>query len=227
MYENLPNLQQLAGNQSDKLTGIKSWNELEILGKNNLQRIVQLAQENIYRMLSDHENTKEMKKNHTGIDFIQSKLLPKSINKPTLPKLRNEMFRKDNLVCAYLGDTSHIIIEKGWIKGRVIDVSKSFNKDWKDGKPNSGYFWKVTVEANKNIFQNNNKIIFSTTEPRVIFDWEFDYLKNGNDTQFLQVFSENAFRDWKPLWCIEGNLECNASEMNMKEWIKNGKLIWL
>lgn len=225
MNQNLPNLQQLLGHQSDKLSGIKSWSNVEILGKNNLQRITQLAQENIYRMLSDHEDAKEMKLIHTGIDFIQNELLPKSVIKPTLPKLRNEMFRKDNFVYAYLGDTNGVIIEKGWIRGQVVDVSKAFNKDWKDGKANSGYFWKVTVEAKENIFTNSNKIVFSTTEPRVILDWEYDYLKIGNDLDFLQIFSNNAFREWKPLWCIEKNLECHASEMNMTNWIQIGKVI--
>ncbi|MEP6900612.1 MAG: hypothetical protein ABJA66_02615 [Actinomycetota bacterium] len=225
MRSNLPNLQQLLGNQSDRLSGIKSWSDIEILGKNNLQRIIQLAQENIYRMLSEHEDSQDMKRIRTAIDFIENDLLPKSVNKPTLPKLRNEMFRKDDFVYAYLGDTNNTIIEKGWIRGQVVDVSKAFNKDWKDGKPNSGYFWKVTVAAKENIFTNSNKIAFSTTEPRVIFDWEYDYLNNSGDGNFLEIFSDNAFREWRPLWCIERSLECSASEMNMKGWIVNGKII--
>ncbi len=226
MNKSLPNLQQFLGNQSDKLSGIKSWSKVEILGKHNLQRIVQLAQENIYRMLSDHEDAKEMRMIHTGIEFIQNELLSKSVVKPTLPKLRNEMFRKDDFIYAYLGDTKGTTIEKGWIRGQVVDVSKAFNKDWKDGKANSGYFWKVTVVSKENIFfTNNNKIAFSTTEPRAIFDWEYDYLKSSGDADFLQIFSDNAFREWKPLWCIEKDLECNALEMNMKDWIISGKII--
>ncbi len=225
MNKNLPNLQQLIGNQSDRLSGIKSWNNLEIIGKNNLERIVQLAQENIYRMLADHEDSQDMKKIRTAIDFIENELLPKSINKPTLPKLRNEMFRKDDPVCAYLGDTGAAIAEKGWVRGQVVEVSKAFNKDWKDGKPNSGYFWKVTVKAQENIFPNDKKIAFSTTEPRVLLDWEYDYLKISEDADFLQIFSDNAFREWKPLWCIERNLECDASEMNMKNWLSREKII--
>lgn len=225
MNENLPNLQQLTGNQSDRLSGLLSWESLALTGKINLERIVQLAQENIYRMLSDHEDAKEMKLVHTGIDFIQTELLPNSVIKPTLPKLRNEMFRKDDMVYAYLGDTSGTIIEKGWLRGKVIEISKAFNKDWKDGKPNSGYFWKVMVEFGKNVFPNDDKIAFSTTEPRVILDWEYDYLKDSNDSDFLQIFSDNAFREWKPLWCIEKNLECNSAETNMKDWIVNGKIV--
>jgi hypothetical protein len=176
-------------------------------------------------MLSDHEDAKEMRLIHLGIDFIQNERLPKSINKPTLPKLRNEMFCKDDFVYAYLGDTNGAIIEKGWIRGQVVEVSKSFNKEWKDGKANSGYFWKVSVEFEINIFPNNNKIALSTTEPRVILDWEYDFLRNGDDKDFLQIFSDNAFRTWKPLWCIEKNLECKTSAMNMKDWIENEKIV--
>ena len=223
MNTNLPDLQAFIGSESDRLSGINSWKNLENVGKNNLERIIQLAQENIYRMLSDHDDAKEMTAIRRGIDFIQNVLIPKSIVKPTLPKLRNEMFRKDDSVCAYLGDTIGTIIKTGWMQGKVADINKAFNKDWKDGKANSGYFWKVTVEFEENIFQNGNKISFSTTEPRVILDWEYDYLKNNDDPNFLQCFSDNAFREWKPLWCIEKELQCEADKMNMKGWIKRVK----
>lgn len=224
MSAHLPNLEQLLGNESERLSGIKSWNNLETMGKNNLQRIIHLAQENVYRMLSDHDDAKEMKLIHRGIDFIQNELLPKSVNKPTLPKLRNEMFRHGNQVCVYLGDTDGTIAESGWIRGTVVGIDKAFNKDWKDGKANSGYFWKVTVKFEKNVFTNDKKIAFSTTEPRVILESDYDYLKNGADPEFLQIFSDNAYRHWKPLWCLEKNLECDAPAMNMKDWIVNGKV---
>ena len=179
------NLSQLTGNQSDKLSGIQSWDDLKIVGKSNLKRIVQLSQENIYRMMSEIADAQEMKQIRTGIDLITKELIPKSINKPTLPKLRNEVFRQSDLVCAYLGDTTKILVEKGWLRGKVVSVSKAFNKDWKDGKPNSGYFWKVAVEFDRDVLLNENKIVFSTTEPRVIFDWEYNYFKNSGDGEFF------------------------------------------
>ncbi len=221
MSDKLPNFHQLVGNQIERLNGIKSWDKLALIGKNNLERIIQLAQESIYRMMADHESANEMREIRSGIEHIENHLIPKSPNKPTLPRLRNESFHKDDPVFAYLGDTDGIVVEKGWLYGKVIDVRKAFNKDWADGKPNSGYFWKVTVETKANIFPNENKFVFSTSEPRVIFDWEYDYLKNSNDAEFLQIFSDNAFREWKPLWCIEKALNCNAALMNMEDWIKN------
>lgn len=221
----LPNFQQLVGNQSERLNGIKSWENLKIIGKNNLERIVQLSQENIYKMMSEGESPEEMKEIRVGIDYIKNELIPKSLQKPNLPRLRNESFHKDDKVVTYLGDTLEIISETDWINGIVIAVNKAFNKDWADGKPNSGYFWKVTVQTPNNVFPNKNTFVFSTSEPRVLFDWEYDYLKNSGDFDFLQIFSDNAFREWKPLWCIENDFENDASKMNMKDWILNGKVV--
>src|SRR5215203_6221892 len=98
MSETLINLSQLVGNQNERLSGIKSWSNLEIIGKNNLERILQLAQENIYRMMSEHEDHQEMRKIKTSIDFINSELIPKSGDKPTLPKLRNEIFHQTDSI---------------------------------------------------------------------------------------------------------------------------------
>ncbi len=224
MLKTLPDFQLFLGNESERLQGIDSWENLARIGSNNLERILQLAQENIYRMMSSNEDVNEMKLIRKGIDFINDQLLPDSVNKPTLPRLRNEMFRKNDNVYIYLGDTPNTIINNDWLIGKVLNVSKAFKKDWKDGKPNSGYFWKVLLETAQYIFPNENKISFSTSEPRVIFDWEFEYLKNPENGEFLEIFSKNAFREWKPLWCIEKDWEVDFSKMNFKNWIYNGSV---
>ena len=225
MKNNLPDFQQLTGNQSARLRGIKSWDDFAIIGKNNLERIVGLAQENVYRLMSAAENNSEIKPVKKGIDYIKNDLLPASENKPTLPRLRNELFSLDNSVYVYLGDTENTSVEKGWVKGKVSEIAKGFNKNWKDGTPNSGYFWKVTVRFDQNIFPDENKISFSTSEPRAILEWEYDFLRDENNRDFLRIFSDNAYRDWKPLWCIERNSDCKSAGMNFKNWIDKGRII--
>lgn len=222
-FNNLPSLELMTGGQYFRLKGISCWENVSILGKANLERLLQITQENIYRLMADISNQDDLKAISKGVSFIDEKLIPIAIKKPLLPRLRSESFVKGDKVLIYLGDTASTIINSGdsWVKANIEKVEKSYKADWFDCSANSGYYWRLTAKTSKPVFENGDldTINFSTSEPRVLLGWEYDYLKQTKDMEFLGIFSENASRTWLPLWCLERNLFCDVEKMNMKFWL--------
>jgi hypothetical protein len=222
-FDNLPSLELMTGRQYFRLQGVSSWEDVSILGKANLDRLLQVTQENIYRLMTDISNQDDLKAIRKGVNFINEKLIPIAIKKPLLPRLRSESFVKGDKVLIYLGDTISTIInsEDSWVKANIEEVEKSYKSDWFDGSANSGYYWRLTAKTSKSVFENGNldSIPFSTSEPRVLLDWEYNYLTTIKDVEFLEIFSKNAWRTWLPLWCLEKNLSCDVEKMNMKVWL--------
>lgn len=217
-----PSLELMFNGQRHRIKGIMSWADIEILGSNNIGRLIQISQELILKFMAEKMDKDELKLIRKGIDFLEC-LKEKSVSKPLLPRLRNESINSGDKVYIYLADTKGTIAKYNWVKGLVIDKEKSFKSQWVDGSANSGYFWLLTVKTEEEIFSGVNTIKFSTSEPRVLQDWELFYLKDnfGTEQQFIDIFSINANRDWFPVWCLENNISIN-SPMDMKSWLFNG-----
>jgi hypothetical protein len=215
-------LETMLGEQSGRIKGIKCWEDIENIGSNSIERLIQLSQETILKQMTQGADKDELKSIRKAIDYLEQ-LKSKQCVKPLLPRLRNENLNNGDKVYIYLGDTKTSIAQQNWVKGLIIDKQKSFNNQWVDGTPNSGYFWLLTVKTEQDVFPRENTLKFSTSEPRVLHEWELIYLKNNFeiDKKFLDIFSTNANRDWLPIWCIEKSLTIDFP-MDMKSWILAG-----
>jgi hypothetical protein len=223
--EDKPSLESMFNGQNHRIKGIRGWKDVEILGCNNIGRLIQISQELILKFMTEQMDKDELKLIRKAIDYLEC-LKEQSVSKPLLPRLRNESINSGDNIYVYLADTKGIIAKEDWVKGLVIDKEKSFKSQWVDGSANSGYFWLLTVKTQKEIFSGVNTIKFSTSEPRVLHEWELFYLKNnlGTDPQFIDIFSVNANRDWFPIWCLENDIPV-TSPMDMKSWLFNGSFL--
>lgn len=220
---NLPSLELMTGAQYFRLQGVSSWDDVASLGKTSLERLIQITQENVYKLMIDASNQDELKMIRQGVNFINDELIPNAVKKPLLPRLRSECFSNGDKIFIYLGDTSSTIInsKNNWVRANVEKVEKSYRSQWFDGSANSGYYWRLTARTFEPVFDKAvlDSVVFSTSEPRVLFDWEYSYFQQINDKNFLEIFSKNAWRDWLPLWCLEREIPCQAKEMDMKMWL--------
>jgi hypothetical protein len=219
---NLPSLESMFDNQFFRLEGINSWEDIKFIGKNNIDRLIQIAQEIILKFITQQVDKDEIRAMNKGIEFL-TELSKGGFNKPYLPRIRNENINTGDKVIIFVADTKGNISKTDWIKGLVVDKQKSFKSEWVDGTPNSGYFWLLTAKLEAQVFPTEDTIKFSTSEPRVLHDREYHYLKDavGKDPEFLEIFSNNANRRWLPIWCLEKGI-ISTNEMNMKSWIEKG-----
>jgi hypothetical protein len=221
MHDTLPPLETVFGRQLPRLRGITCWEQIEPLGKANIERLVQLAQDTAHLGLAEGMAHDELKAIRAGIDFLRERLAETSTAKPLLPRLRSESFRKGEVVVVYLGDTPGSIAPAPWIPAIITDVEKSYRAEWADGTPNSGYYWRLTAIAATPFFPEQRSVAFSTSEPRVLPQDDFDYLtiRHPDDTAFRDLYSANACRSWHPLWCLERGTLSSGEEMDMKSWL--------
>jgi hypothetical protein len=219
----LPTLEAMLGSQSQRLRGIGSWEQAPSLGKRNQERLVQLTQENIHRLLADGESRDELHRLREGIAYL-TECQETTPLKPILPRLRSERIMQGDDVYVYMGDTEGSIAPTEWVKAVITEREKGHNSAWVDSTPNSGYFWRLTATASVPFFPDVYSIPFSTSEPRVLLTHEYDYLKRAvtDDPEFLEVFATNAWRTWSPFWCLERGLACAGEKMDMKAWITTG-----
>ena len=220
--EDKPSLELMFNGQKHRIKGIRDWEDIEILGSNNIGRLIQISQELILKFMTEQIDKDELRLIKKGIDYLEG-LKEQFPSKPFLPRLRNENINSGDNVYIYLADTKGNMAKHNWVKGLVIDKEKSFKSEWVDGSANSGYFWLLTVKTEEEIFSGVNTIKFSTSEPRVLHDWELFYLKDNFSTaqKFIDIFSLNANRDWLPIWCLENDISI-TSPMDMKSWLFNG-----
>jgi hypothetical protein len=216
----LPDFELVFGSQSERLRGIPSWEYVLLLGRGNIDRLRQLARETVLGLLSDSGSRDDLREIQTVIQQLSEALLTAE-DKPLLPRLRVESFRKGAMVHLYLGDTDGAIAPQPWVTAVVTEVDKAFRPDWNDGSPNGGYFWRWTAAASDPVFPGERIVRFSTSEPRALLAEEFAYLQKApsDDPVFLEMFCANAWRTWEPLWCLEHGTQSSGGEMNMHRWI--------
>lgn len=221
---NIPTLKEMLGNEKRRLKGISDWESIPSLGKYNIDNIIHFARMNINLLMTQSVSRNELTILSQGIKHLTEFSNESIIQKPLFPRLRNESFRLDENVVVYVADTPNIIPTNDWLSGTVTSIEKSHKPEFNDGSPNAGFFWSVTVTFMEEVFPNNCRLSFSTTEPRCIPRIEFDYLRKSfeEDQVFIKMYSENANRKWHPIWCLENNLKSSGEKMDMYSWLYNG-----
>lgn len=206
-----------------RLQGLTSWEQIPLLGTANIERVIQLAQENVNALMAVSAPRNELRAVADGIGRLREALASAS-KKPLLPRLRAETFRQGHNVKIYVGDSEGCIAPTAWVDAVITQVQKSHKPEFVDGTPNNGFYWRSTATTKQVVFSGQNTLAFSTTEPRVLLVWEFDFLQKAtkSDTEFLEIFAVNARRIWCPIWCLERHAGCAGEAMDMKTWLLEG-----
>jgi hypothetical protein len=216
----LPSLDSLFGSEAHRLRGLKSWSDLPLLGRLNLVRLQHLAQEQAYANLA-RDQREELRELQPGLRELGRLAEHAQERRPMLPRLRVEMFHPGDRLSIFLGDSPGTLVQ-GWVDARVEKVAKNHRPEWVSPQANSGYFWEVTASAERDLFPNSRQIRFSTTEPRVLPQGEFHYLLWAErfESRFFEIFVENAWRDWTPLWCIDRHTTIDPAKIDYASWLK-------
>jgi len=209
------------GSNRHRLQGIAGWPEVATLGRANLQRLLQLARDQANYLLSTSAERAELAELRSATAWLEEQLGAAAV-KPLFPRLRFESFEVGDEVQIYLRDTEHAIAPNGWVVARITAKEKSQRPDFNDGTPNAGYYWRWTATAEKPLLPGIHALAFSTSEPRVIPSSELNALVRNlrEDPSFVETCAANAWRDWRPLWCIERELACDAAKMDMRAWLR-------
>src|SRR5437870_870343 len=104
-------------------------------------------------------------------------------------------------------------------------IEKAFNPEWRSPEANSGYYWRITTRLRTGAPPKFSELRFSTSEPRVLPEREFSWLRDAllTDRRFVEIFAENCRREWQPLWCLEAGIQLeNPAGMNVMEWLEAG-----
>lgn len=193
--------------------------QLPNLGRGNLKQIRQQLQTLLSRMVMEGEDRDEIRAARAWLDRLDE-WIAEAPARPRLPALRVEHFSEGDDIVAYLGDTPGALVQ-GWVGGRVVSIEKSHKPAWSHHPGTRGYYWRVTARMEQPVFPGSRALPFSTTEPRVLLRSELDWLREHPALPFVQIFSENARRDWAPIWCIEREVSPPAP-MDMAQWLRAG-----
>ncbi len=217
--DNLPTLSDAFEYDTYRLQGINGWGPIASLGLNNVCRLRQLAQATAMRLHTEGATRSELRAQNRAVSYLTNIERETSFERPVLPRLRNELFHEDDQVVIYVGEISKT--SPSWISGTVVSVTKGFNANWKKAQPNSGYYWHIVVEPDTGSRSPLSRFNFSNTEPRVLLHREFIKLKEllHQHDPFIPIFSNNAAREWTPLWCIENDIELDVSRMDYHAWL--------
>lgn len=214
-------LETLLGPQAHRLVGV-TWGNVAFLGRANVERILELARANVVAEFNAGEDRQVLRSLRRGVDALERVLAETMVDKPVLPRLRNELFRERDRVRVYMGDTPGVAAGSGWAVGEVIQVRKGYREQWDDGSPNGGYHWRVTVD----LWMEGGRgwtVAFSTTEPRAVLedDWPHLLQASRDDPVFWEAYVANAYRPWQPLWVSEAGRVIDAGAMNFAAWIRD------
>ncbi len=211
------------GQDGWRCRGIRTWADVERLGRQNCASLREFVQEAADRAVSegDRDALGEIRAVLERLAAIESKV---TSDKPLLPRLRRESFRRGQRVRLYLGELPGA--PSAWVSAEIVSIEKSFKVDWKGFEPNSGYYWRITASLATSIPNLPSRVSFSTSEPRVLPEEEFQWLQHAlhDDPRFVEIFAENSCREWQPLWCQELGLTVDVSRMDPLEWLKAGSL---
>lgn len=217
-----PEPQELLGDEAHRLRGVEGWAGLGELGRADLERVHALAQKHALEALSRGEDRATLRAQARGVTRL-GEMLAGAGRRPGLPRLRNALFGRGDLVEVYMGDTpGHV--GAPWVAGRVERVDKAFRAEWARDSSARGYYWRSTVRRvdGASWLPGLATLGLSTTEPRVLLAGERAELGRAADhaPAFHAAYCANAWRPWRPIWCIEAGLECDAEAMDMAAWLR-------
>ena len=212
------------GAQSARTRGIQDGSCLKSLGKANLQLLVQLlsraAQDHLVAGSEGRDALRSAQKIRTWLEEAAARSLPV---RPVLPRLRTEFFQPGDKVVCFIGDSPGLSAGYDWVPGVVRSVQKSNRQEWRNDPGTGGFYWRIEAELEPKSARSGT-IHFSTTEPRVLTIMDFQTLQRcfEEDLYFLAVFTENAVRDWPPIWNIERGFDRTVDVMPYAKWLLRG-----
>lgn len=217
--DTLPPLKSALGRDGWRCRGITSWRDVGSLGGRNVRSLREWAQDAANRALvdEDREFLVEMRPAMDRLVTLAGELVEE---KPLLPQLRRESFRRGQQVRVYVGELPGT--SSTWAKGTITAIDKSFNLRWKSAQPNSGYYWRITARLDAGAPHEIPEVHFSTSEPRVVTEQDFVWLHGAvlTDMPFVRIFAENCRRDWPPLWCQELGITIDTATMDPLAWLQ-------
>jgi len=222
MNKQLVRLEELLGKEDSRIKGISGWNDIPYIGKNNISNILEFARRNVQHLFAQGESRSTLRELIPGIKQLEQYYAEIDTVRPILPRLRIESFRKDEKVAVYVGDTPGVTATESWVNGTIINIQKAHKSEFSNGSHSAGFYWEITLRSDRKIFTNENHLTFSTSEPRVIPLKEFGYLKEAlvENTQFVHIYSENANREWEPIWCLERKISSSGTKMDMYTFLQ-------
>ena len=209
-------LADVFGEEAFRTEGIFGWWQVAQLGSANIARLLDIARSEAAKRLHQGEGAAEMRRLRPALDFLDR--CESDDLRPLFPRLRTECFRLGDEVMAFLGDTPGALAT-GWVPGKVTAIEKSHKLEWVSERPTSGYYWRVTLTADREVLPQSRTLAFSTSEPRVMHAWELEWLRRSRDELFLCSFSINATRTWAPIWWLERGFSGGAEPGRYRDWL--------
>jgi hypothetical protein len=209
---------ELFEHEGERFRGITGWDDLQHLGRTNMNRLVELARDRINAALAEGR-ADDVRERAGAIDALGTIAAGCTADLPMLPRIRVELFRLGMPVRIFLGDSPGSL-STGWADDRVTHLAKGFRSEWSTGRGNSGWFWEVTAEASQELFPRQRSVRFSTTEPRVLPDHDLGRVRDA-PPHFRRVFCQNAWREWHPLWCIDRGVGIDVARVDFEAWLKD------
>ncbi len=215
-----PFVDTLLGSNADRLRGLDRWEQLPCLGRANLSRIVALLRAESGLAMAEDRGRDELHALAHATSRVVALHDASGLRRPVLPRLRNELFRAGDAVQVYVGDSPGTVSTTPWIAGRITAVEKAYRRDWDNGEPNGGYFWRSTIVTSEAAFQDGEALRCSTTEPRVLLDEDARALRvlMNDDPEYFEIYTANAWRDLTPLWCLERELSFEGRAVDPSRW---------
>jgi hypothetical protein len=221
----LPSFAFLFDENAWRLQGLRSWPDISLLGRANLDRLLELARERaagaMHRGSLDRQELAALGPGLRRLELLARDTLER---KPVLPRLRVEHFRRDDALEIFVGDSPGTVAGTSWVEARVMAVTKAHNPAWVTSEPNSGYFWQITARVERELFPGTDLVRFSTSEARALLAEEVRQLREevAASTAFSALWCENAWRDWTPLWCLERGMRIDPSGVDFARWLRCG-----
>jgi len=211
---------ELMGEEADRLTGIDVIDDLEVLGRASLGRILDIATQTLLEGYAGDMERATLRLLVRAKQHLEE-LYASADERPPLPRLRRQTFHVRDEVMVFLGDTPGSAIS-GWWQATVTGVTKGSRPEWRLASSDRGFFWRVEVTGDVPWRDSANTLATTTSEPRVqrVRDLEW-FAKHPEETRLREIFAKNAERDWSPMWWLDAGLKPEHLEtMQMGAWLE-------
>lgn len=208
-------LSRALGSSAERIQGVVSWSDLDVLGRANLLAVRDLLAESALHAANDGDR-EAARLSQEAASLVERSLARTTRTKPVLPRLRRESFRVGEPVHLFVGEWTE---DEPWRPARVTSIEKAFRGEWQHDAAR-GFYWRVTATLDRAV-EGTRLFPFSTSEPRAVPSAELAWWVDARDRErrFLDVYAANAFREWQPLWCLEGRRPVDPRDMRFDDWL--------